>query len=234
MKILKKLPTMVILSACFWASTTTIAMPSRPENTAAAHSKAAKTASLLFTLDSERADLIHIGGKKFALRVPLQSVKKVLAFSDRPYHFVIEMTPSAFAKAVHSGSNSFDQNPPNAALTIYGHPTAIFEITSYHKDRHFIYYDLLQVGKNKFKHKKISGRLTLTIDDLAATATVYQGTNANITQVNVGSIQAASIQTAAINGEYISDSGTGTECGVIQMAMMSYDSCTGTLQTATS
>lgn len=125
-----------------------------------------KNVGLSFVIDAEHGKLTQIAGKKYQLVVPAEDVKSILGFSSRPDRVAKQFTPEEFNKLIHKGSDSFDTNPPNAAVTFEGKPSIAFEITGFKKDGNNIVYELLLLGSQDGPENQ-SGPVSLFVDDLS-------------------------------------------------------------------
>ncbi len=121
-------------------------------------------ASFLFVIQSAHSRLTKVNEKNYTLVLPLKDIKSVLAFSNRPERIVRQLTPAAYSKIIHSGSQSFDKIPPNVALTSDAYPPTAFEVSAVSKDNKNITYHLLLLdGQNSLKNQ--SGAVRLFFDD---------------------------------------------------------------------
>lgn len=72
----------------------------------------------LYVINSKQAELKHIKGNLYTLTLPHpHTVKKVLAFTDRPYRKAVRLSIEQYRQSVSAGQNSFNKNVPNLALT---------------------------------------------------------------------------------------------------------------------
>lgn len=128
---------------------------------------AEKSYSLLFSLKSNYAKLVHMDGNNYQLLIPISEIKPVLAFTDRPYRLARRLTPDEFAHLVHQGENSFSVKPPNIVVTFDAEqPVAnAFEVVSYQKDSEFIQYNIRYLNDSEGLPDPDEGAVTIFIDE---------------------------------------------------------------------
>lgn len=86
---------------------------------ALADSQKGKPVSLLFTLQLNPVSFKHLQGDHYQLKIPVTSVKKILAFTDRPQRKSFLLTPQAYTKITGKpGKRSFKKYPPNITVTL--------------------------------------------------------------------------------------------------------------------
>jgi hypothetical protein len=116
-----------------------------------------------FVIEAGGGVLTHIAGKKYELSVPLKNIKSVLAFSQAPQRVAKLLTPSDYAKVVHTGKNSFDVNHANVAISFKGGASDAFVITGYGKNGQNITYSLTLLDNQKGPSNQ-TGHVSLFID----------------------------------------------------------------------
>ena len=133
----------------------------------AVNSSTEKNYSLLFSLKSNYAKLMHMGGNDYQLLIPISEIMPVLAFTDRPQRLAKRLSPAEFAHLVHQGENSFDIKPPNVVVTFDAEqPVAnAFEIVGYEKDNNFIQYNLRYLGDTQELPYPDEGAATIFMDE---------------------------------------------------------------------
>lgn len=136
------------------------------KSTQAARSAAEKEYHLLFSLKASYAKLIHVGGDRYQLLLPVSEVLPVLAFTDRPYRLAKRLSPDDFANLVHRGSHSFDISQPNVVVTFESEePLArAYEMLGYQKDSNFVEYSLRYLGDSIEPPTPEEGSVTVFMD----------------------------------------------------------------------
>jgi hypothetical protein len=77
--------------------------------------------SFLFVITSKHGEVKQASDGSWELVLDHGDIEKVLAFSNRPYRIVKQMTAEQFKQMWPEGSNSFEQDPPNATVIINEH-----------------------------------------------------------------------------------------------------------------
>jgi len=132
------------------------------------------SANFSFVIEAAHGKLTQVSGKQFQLVIPTGDVKSVLAFSSRPDRIAKQMSPDDFAKMVHSGSDSFDTNPPNMALTFGNGDSIAFEVKGVVNQDGNLAYSLVLLG-DQTEPQAQSGNVSLFIDDIGLDIAVKIG-----------------------------------------------------------
>ena len=78
-----------------------------------------KTPTYLFALENNNGTLETLDSSKVKLTLPISSMSHILMFSDRPFRIAKYITDTELEKFwSEKGSNSFEDDPPNAAILI--------------------------------------------------------------------------------------------------------------------
>ena len=78
-----------------------------------------KTPTYLFALENNNGTLETLDSSKVKLTLPISSMSHILMFSDRPFRIAKYITDTELEKFwSDKGSNSFEDDPPNAAILI--------------------------------------------------------------------------------------------------------------------
>lgn len=140
------------------------ATPAYNAHAATAMAQASKAhAKLSFVMEVAHASLTQIAGHHYQLVVPIGDIKSILAFSAQPSRIAFRMTPNQYAKAVHSGKNSFDIDPPNAVVSFSGIDSA-FEIIGFEKTDANVVYQLNLLDTDEDAPMNQSGPMALFVD----------------------------------------------------------------------
>ena len=163
---MKKLSQLAVIGgAVCCLSFGSVAVADNHTDTAITSPSAMKNSSggVSFVIEAKNGKLTQVNGKNYQLVIPLSDLSSVLAFSGRPNHVALHMTPDQFSQVIHSGNNSFDKTPPNMALTVDGGNSMAFEIMGSSKDQKNITYQLLLIG-DQSSPQNMSGNVSLFID----------------------------------------------------------------------
>ena len=76
-----------------------------------------KAPSFLFVVSADKAKISPLKDGKASLVIQQSDMKKVIAFSDRPYRIVKEITGSDLINLWPEGKNRFKKGPPNAIIS---------------------------------------------------------------------------------------------------------------------
>lgn len=123
-----------------------------------------KHAKLSFVMEVKHAQLTHVAGTHYQLNIPIGDIKSILAFSSQPNRLAFRMTPNEYARAVHSGKDSFDIDPPNAVVSFDLSDNA-FEILGFHKNATEVVYHLNLLDSEEEAPENQSGPITFFVDD---------------------------------------------------------------------
>jgi hypothetical protein len=117
-----------------------------------------------------------------AYRLTLNDVSEsTVRFADRPYRYIDSVSTGSFVESWSFGDDSFEDDPPNAALTLDetgGQKTIVVELLNpvYDEGTKNLTYDVVEIGEN-ISQSGISefGQATLVIDNEAGTFPVQHG-----------------------------------------------------------
>ena len=79
----------------------------------------------LYVLTAKGAEIEKVGGDQYTLTLRQADVDHVLQFSDRPYRLAKYISAEELVKSWSVGKNSFEKDPPNAALVAHGLKQAV-------------------------------------------------------------------------------------------------------------
>lgn len=128
-------------------------------------SKNKENTNILFVVQSSNATLTPLKDNQYQLTIPANSVKKVLAFTDRPKRFAITMTPQQYLKFVQSGKQSFSENAPNISLAWNsGLPAHSYQILTRTQSASVATYKLKLLDVTQGPKKEITGGLNMFVD----------------------------------------------------------------------
>ena len=126
-------------------------------------SEASPHSGLNFSVRLKHSALTHLSGRHYQLTLPIDEIHQVLAFGMINGKRVGKnLTPELYAELVHTGKNSFENNPPNLALVFDNGGHYPFVLTSSKKHNDSIIYDLRALGSELPEEK--SGGVAIYID----------------------------------------------------------------------
>ena len=95
------------------------------------------------------------------------NLKKIIAFSDRPYRLVVIMTAKQLQDLWREGKNSFKVDPPNAVLSASGVGLSIVILESMTINNGQLTYTVMNADRNNGSLPQVKlNDVTLIIDDL--------------------------------------------------------------------
>jgi hypothetical protein len=113
----------------------------------------------LFVARLKKVKFEHISNKKYRLTFDKSAVRTIEAFSDRPARLAFTLGPARFAKMIHTGQDSFNEDPPNISVVFNASQDAAFEVKSCRVTKAAVQYDLVLLGKaslpNRFEGKVV-------------------------------------------------------------------------------
>ena len=124
-----------------------------------------KAPEFLFVISAKSGEIKQVGKNRYTLTMKHTDVDHVLMFSDRPYRIAKYITAKELASTWKVGINSFEKDPPNAALVVHGfkHATVVELLgMDVRKSQVTYHFSFLEVNK------QVSGThsdITLFIDD---------------------------------------------------------------------
>lgn len=137
-------------------------------------SVAANKPSYMFVIQSKYASLKKVK-KVWKLTLYKSDIKRVLAFTDRPFRIAKDVTADKLSSNWTAGSNSFAKDHPNAVLVIGSNPAQPLQLLSMKKDNEkLVYHVSIDSSKYPLRKNLEEGPAELFID---ACAPMYNDKN---------------------------------------------------------
>jgi hypothetical protein len=122
---------------------------------------AADKTSYLFVIQAPQGKVVTQANKK-VLQLNKAEVNRVIMFSDRPQRIVKIITGEKLQKLWKQGTNSFEQDPPNAVLSATNKPAKIIILNSFKVTDNTIE---MQVKGDQLVDSETLKDVTIVIDD---------------------------------------------------------------------
>lgn len=125
-----------------------------------------KVPESLYVITAKTGEITPVGDHQYRLTMKHTDVDHVLMFSDRPYRTAQYITAEELAQSWRLGKNSFEKDPPNAALVAHGLKQAIaIELLSTEVDESQVSFRFTSLQNEQMMSATALVGVSLFIDD---------------------------------------------------------------------